>query len=80
MNLHAIKISDQSYRAAERIASIDKVSVETLIEVLIQRQCEMIDNFSNSDEMPVFSLDNYNMIRHEGESDDEYEARKCLFR
>jgi hypothetical protein len=75
-----VAISDDAYAAAQRIAEIDHVSVGVLIESLVKRHAEYIDSLNAVSEMPRFSLDEYEMQRDPGETDEHYEARLDLFR
>jgi len=82
MGAHAatIAISGDTYAAAERIASLDHVTVDVLIESLVKRHAEYIDSLNNFPEMPKFSLDEYEMQRDQGETEEEYQTRLDLFR
>jgi predicted CopG family antitoxin len=82
MGAHAatVTISDDVYAAAEKIAAMDHVSVGVLIESLVKRHAEYIDALNAFSEMPRFSLDQYQMQRDPGETDEEYQARADLFK
>lgn len=53
----------------------------TLLESLVRSRAEYLETISDlSSHMPRFSLDHYEMQRDPGETDEEYEDRKSLFR
>jgi hypothetical protein len=55
--MHTIEISDKTYETAKRIAALDSIDVQTLIESLVRRHAEYIDMFQEaSSEKPLFSL------------------------
>jgi hypothetical protein len=76
-----VEISADIFEVAQRTAALDKVDVATLLESLVRRHAEYIETLEElGAHMPRFSLDHYEMLRAPGESDQEYEARKSLFR
>lgn len=82
MNAHSttVAISSDAYAAAERIAALDHISIEVLIESLVKRHAEYIDTLSDYPEIPRFSLEEYEMQHDPHETDEEYQARLDLFR
>jgi hypothetical protein len=55
--MHTIEISDETYETAKRIAALDSIDVQTLIESLVRRHAEYIDFFQEaSSEKRPFSL------------------------
>jgi hypothetical protein len=79
-HLATVSISDDAYAAAERMAALDHVTVEVLIESLVKRHAEYIDTLNSFSELPRFSLDEYELQRDPDETDEEYQARLNLFR
>lgn len=76
-----VEISDDVFEVAKRAAAIDKVDVTTLLESLVRSRAGYLDALGDlSSRMPRFSLDRYEMQRYPGETDEEYEDRKSLFR
>jgi hypothetical protein len=76
-----VEISADIFEVARRTAALDKVDVATLLESLVKRHAEYIETLEElTAHMPRFSLDRYEMHRDPGESEEEYEARKSLFR
>jgi hypothetical protein len=76
-----VEISADVFEVALRTAALDKVDVATLLESLVKRHAEYIETLEElSGHLPRFSLDHYEMQRDPGETDQEYEARKSLFR
>jgi hypothetical protein len=56
--MHTIEISDKTYETAKRIATLDSIDVQTLIESLVRRHAEYIDMFQKaSSEKRPFSLE-----------------------
>lgn len=81
MATRTIEISDDVFEVATRAAAIDKVDVKTLLESLVRSRAEYLEALTDlSSHMPRFSLDHYEMQRDPGETDEEYEDRKSLFR
>ncbi len=54
--MHTIEISDQTHETAKRIAALDGIDVQTLIESLIRRHAEYIDLFQDLSPDTPFSL------------------------
>jgi hypothetical protein len=78
MATRTVEISAEVFEVAKRAAAIDKVDVTTLL-VRSRAEClEALDDLSTH--LPRFSLDHYEMQRDPGETDEEYEDRKSLFR
>jgi hypothetical protein len=76
-----VEISADIFEVARRTAALDKVDVATLLESLVKRHAEYIDTLEElAPSMPSFSLANYEMQRDPGETEEEYEGRKSLFR
>jgi hypothetical protein len=76
-----VEISADIFEVARRTAALDKVDVATLVESLVRRHAEYVETLEElAAHMPRFSLDHYEMQRDPGETDEEYEARKSLFR
>jgi hypothetical protein len=81
MATRTVEISDDVFEVAKRAAAIDKVDVTTLLESLVRSRAEYLDALGDlSSHMPRFNLDHYEMQRDPGETDEEYEDRKSLFR
>lgn len=82
MGVHAVtvEISADILAEAERMAAMDNISVGTLIESLVKRQAEYINALDASASMPTFSVDAYEMVRDPGETDEDFEQRRSLFR
>ena len=81
MATHTVEISDNAFEAAKRTAAADNVDVKTLVEGLVLRHAEYVQNLNEAaaETSPRFSLDDYVMQRDPGESDTEYETRLGLF-
>jgi len=76
-----VEISADIFEVARRTAALEKVDIATLLESLVRRHAEYIETLEElAVHTPRFSLDHYNMQRDPGETDEEYEARKSLFR
>ena len=76
-----VEINADVFEVARRTASLDNVDVATLIESLVRRHAEYIDSLEElSAGMPKFSLDLYTPQRDPGESDEDFNTRKNLFR
>jgi hypothetical protein len=76
-----IEINADLFEVARRTAALDRVDVATLLESLIRRHCEYVETLEGlAGHAPQFSLGHYEMQRDPGETDEEYEARKSLFR
>jgi hypothetical protein len=54
--MHAIEINDKVYETAKRIADLDGIDVQSLIESLVRRHAEYIDVFQDSSPDTPFSL------------------------
>jgi hypothetical protein len=55
--MHTIEISDKTYETAKRIAALDGIDVQALIESLVRRHAEYIEMFQEaSSEKCPFSL------------------------
>lgn len=54
--MQTIEISDEAYEMAKRIADIDGINVQTLIESLVRRHAEYIDLFQNASSETIFIL------------------------
>jgi hypothetical protein len=55
--MHTIEISDKTYETAKRIAALDGIDVQVLIESLVRRHAEYIEIFQEaSSEKRPFSL------------------------
>src|SRR5699024_8342387 len=74
-----ITISSETYSAAQRVADLDHVSIDILIDSLLKRHIEYINQMKNFSDMPRFSLDDYEMQRDPDETDEEYRTRLELF-
>lgn len=56
--MHTVEISDETHETAKRIATLDGIDVETLIQSLVLRHAEYIDMLQEaSSERRPFSLD-----------------------
>lgn len=76
-----VEISEDAFEIAKRTAAIDDVDVATLLENLVRSRADYLETLSDvASHMPRFSLDDYEMQRDPGETDEEYERRKSLFR
>jgi hypothetical protein len=76
-----VEINADIFEVARRTASLDNVDVTTLIESLVRRHAEYIESLEElSAGMPRFSLDRYVPQRDPDESDEDFNARKNLFR
>ena len=81
MATRTVEISAEVFEVAKRAAAVDKVDVTTLLESLVRRRAEYLEALADvSSHLPRFSLDHYEMQRDPGETDEEYEDRKSLFR
>lgn len=81
MATRTVEISAEVFEVATRAAAIDKVDVTTLLESLVRSRAEYLEALGDlSTHLPRFSLDHYEMQRDPGETDEEYEDRKSLFR
>ena len=77
----AVEIPSDVFEVARRTAARDNVDVTTLLSDLVMRRAEYIDALSGDETgMPAFSLEDYEMQRDPGESDEDYENRLSLFR
>ncbi|MVT64851.1 hypothetical protein GPL21_06990 [Bradyrhizobium pachyrhizi] len=54
--MHAIEISDKVYEMAKRIADLDDIDVQTLIECLVRRHAEYINLFQDASPDTPFGL------------------------
>jgi hypothetical protein len=58
-----VHLDDELYGKASRLANLDKVSVEDLVENALRRHLDYVDVVENFSHMAPFSLENYELQR-----------------
>jgi hypothetical protein len=74
-----VHLDDKLYDKASRVAELDKVSVEELVEDAVRRHLDYVEVVEDFSKMPPFSLRSYELQRDPGESDEDYAFRRSLF-
>jgi hypothetical protein len=78
MNELKISLDDELFRKASRLARLENLSIEDLVASTLRRHVEHAEAAADSGMAP-FSLENYELQRDAGESDEDYGFRKSLF-
>ena len=74
-----VHLDDELYDKASRVARLDNVSVQELVEDVMRRHLDYVEALEDFSKVPAFSLENYELHRDADESDEEYEFRRSLF-
>jgi Arc/MetJ family transcription regulator len=74
-----VHIDDELYEKASRLAGLDKVSVEDVVENALRRHLNYVDVVEDFSQMAPFSLENYELQRDADESDEDFALRRSLF-
>jgi hypothetical protein len=79
MNELKIFLDDELFRKASRLARLENLSIEDLVASTLRRHVEHAEAAADFSDMAPFSLENYELQRDSGESDEDYGFRKSLF-
>ena len=75
-----VALKDDVYETARRMAAVDHVDVPTLLEGLVRRHAGYVAALEEVEAaMPSLHLDEYEMQRDPGETDEEFQTRQNLF-
>ena len=74
-----VHLDDELYGKASRLADLDHVTVEDIVQGALRRHLDYMDVVEDFSKMPPFSLENYELQRDPDESDDDYAFRRSLF-
>jgi hypothetical protein len=74
-----VHLDDELYSKASRLANLDKVSVEDLVENALRRHLDYVDVVDDFSRMAPFSLENYELQRDPDENDEDFAFRRSLF-
>jgi len=74
-----IILSSETYAAVKRASDLEGVTVATLIEDLVKQHVEYVEEHTSFAQLPRFSLDEYELQRDPGETEEGYQARLHLF-
>ena len=74
-----VHLDDELYSKASRLADLDKVSVEDLVENALRRHLDYVDVVDDFSHMAPFSLENYELQRDPDENDEDFAFRRSLF-
>jgi Arc/MetJ family transcription regulator len=74
-----VHIDDELYSKASRLAGLDKISVEDVVENALRRHLDYVDLVEEFPHMTSFSLENYELQRDSDESDEDFALRRSLF-
>jgi hypothetical protein len=74
-----VHIDDELYEKASRLAGLDKVSVEDVVENALRRHLDYVDVVEDFSQMAPFSLENYELQRDADENDEDFALRRSLF-
>jgi hypothetical protein len=80
MGTRKIELSDDVFETAQRTAAMDNIDVNTFLEGLVRRHAQYITTLEDRPSGSLrFSLDDYEMQRDPGETDEDYKFRLRLF-
>ena len=74
-----VHLDDELYDKASRVARLDNLSVNELVEDVMRRHLDYVEALEDFSKVPAFSLENYELHRDADESDDDYAFRRSLF-
>jgi hypothetical protein len=79
MNELKVFLDDELFRKASRLARLENLSIEDLVASALRRHVEHAEAAADFSGMAPFSLENYELQRDAGESEEDYTFRKSLF-
>jgi hypothetical protein len=75
-----LHLDDELYSKASRLADLDRMTVEDVVQGALRRHLDYIDVVEDFSKMAPFSLKDYELQRDPDESDEDYAFRRSLFR
>lgn len=74
-----VHLDDELFDKASRVARLDSVSVQELVENAVKRHLAYVETVEDFSTMAPLALTDYNLVRDPDESDAEFAARRSLF-
>ncbi|MCG6204753.1 hypothetical protein LPW26_08905 [Rhodopseudomonas sp. HC1] len=75
-----VHLDEELYDKASRVARLDSVSVQQLVEDAVKRHLDYVETVEDFSKMAPLSLADYELVRDADESDVDFDARRALFR
>ncbi|MCP9628214.1 hypothetical protein NML43_14055 [Rhodopseudomonas palustris] len=72
-------LDDELFDKASRVARLDSVSVQQLVENAVKRHLSYVETVEDFSTMAPLALADYDLVRDPNESDAEFAARRSLF-
>jgi len=79
MTTITLDLDDELHDRASRVAKLDDVSLAELVKSVMRRHIDYIETVEDFSKMPPLTLENYDLERDPGESDENYLFRRSLF-
>ncbi|RJF74734.1 hypothetical protein [Rhodopseudomonas palustris] len=74
-----VHLDDELFDKAARVARLDSVSVQQLVETAVKRHLDYVETLNDVARTAPLTLTDYDLVRDPDEGDAEFAARRSLF-